>query len=121
VAPKGCTATIHKFDSLNNQVHSIKGDIHSIGGYKTRTSDIFSEHDISLQKGDIMYLTTDGYTDQSDVSRKRFGSAKFLKLLGNIAAKPLTEQQTILDEELKNYMQTSDQRDDITIVGLKIC
>ncbi len=116
----GCKRPLIYLDSRNDKIISIKGDIHSIGGYKTRTSDIFSEHNITLVKGDIMYLSTDGYIDQNDVAQKRLGSVRFLGTLQQIASLPLPEQQAVLEKELKNYMDNSDQRDDITVVGLKI-
>ena len=73
-----------------------------------------------MQKHDLLYLTSDGYVDQNNKERRRFGSKKFTDILNKIALKKLTEQKQILETELAQWQGNEKQRDDITIVGIKL-
>ncbi len=103
-----------------DKISIIKGDRKSIGGYKGRQPIDFTNHEIILNKGDRLYLTTDGYIDQNNPERKRFGTRRFVKLLESILAEPLDIQKAILTNELKKYQDNSDQRDDITVFAFEI-
>ena len=67
-----------------------------------------------------MYLTTDGYIDQNNKERKRFGTKIFENILNKIASKELSEQKQILETELDNWQSKEKQRDDITVIGIKL-
>jgi serine phosphatase RsbU (regulator of sigma subunit) len=64
-------------------------------------------------------MCSDGYTDQNDIARKKYGSKNFQQLLEKINHLPLSEQELTLQLTLKNHQQNAEQRDDITVVGLK--
>lgn len=92
----------------------------SIGGYKTRNKINFDETKIIGQKGDIIYLTTDGYSDQNNKNRKRIGTKNFVKKLHSIRTEPMAFQKKILEQDLEQYMKGTIQRDDITVLGIKL-
>ncbi|MBI9052434.1 MAG: SpoIIE family protein phosphatase [Bacteroidales bacterium] len=97
----------------------IKGDRISIGG-KNNNKKEFTNHRINLKTGDIVYLSSDGLTDQNNNERKRFGSNKLKDtILSNITLS-MTGQMGIIENELNNFQQGEEQRDDITLIGLKI-
>lgn len=103
------------------QIHRLKGSRKRIGGVlKIRTEDNFENKTIALQKGDIIYLTTDGYIDQCNEDRTRFGTSRFVKDLEKIIEKPLQEQQSILENNLNKWQTNSLQRDDITMLAIKL-
>lgn len=102
------------------KVEMLKGNRIAIGGAKKRT-DSFSTAEYSLQKGDMVYLITDGYTDQfSDETQQKFGTSRLIELLNKIANLPAYEQRDILIHELEVHQKQSEQRDDITVVGVRI-
>ena len=68
----------------------------------------------------MIYLTTDGYVDQNNPAIKKFGTRNLTKLLKEIAEKKLPEQRQILEYKLDGHQAAELQRDDITIVGIKI-
>ncbi len=85
----------------------------------------FTNHVIQLQKGDIIYLATDGYQDQFGGPKgKKFYSKNLKILLTENCNKPMAEQKEILDETIEDwkngYGEKCEQIDDITIVGIKI-
>jgi len=100
-------------------VEIIKGDRRTTGGGHFNPIP-FSKHELSLQKGDRIYLTTDGLMDQHSPSRIRFRAKRFVEFLNRYGNMPMNEQQTRLEEELHAYRSTENQTDDITVMGLKL-
>ena len=98
------------------------GTRRSIGGISLRKKHQkpFQTKEINVSKGDYMWLSTDGYIDQNDESRKRFGSPRFADVLDIIKDKPLDDQYTYLQKTLDAYKGEAPQRDDITVLGIEI-
>ncbi len=103
----------------NGIFHEIKGSRKSIGGLQIEGR-VFENHQVSLQTGAILYLTTDGYIDQNDPARHKFGRLRFHKLLERISQMPFESQKQKLETELTEHQQDEEQRDDITILGLML-
>lgn len=105
----------------SKEVLSIKGNIRSIGGYHTiMFRPPFENHTINLEKGDRLFLTTDGYVDQNDAERKRFGSSKFTNLIKVNSETSMHELKKVLEKELDAFMQDVEQRDDISIICIEV-
>ena len=81
----------------------------------------FTNTDIDLQKGDLLYTFSDGFSDQhggeNDV---KFMTKNFRNLLLEIHKEPFQEQKEILNETLKKWQGNTEQVDDILIFGVKI-
>jgi serine phosphatase RsbU (regulator of sigma subunit)/putative methionine-R-sulfoxide reductase with GAF domain len=87
--------------------------------------DVFRSENVSLKKGDVIYLFSDGYPDQFGGPRgKKFKYKPFRELLLSIYQKPMHEQEIILNETIlswqNNHGVSYEQIDDISIVGFKI-
>ncbi len=102
-----------------NQIYKLNGDRISVGGLSNKVK-TFKNEKITLQEGDLIYFSSDGYIDQNNVERKRFGSHQFKELLLSIATLPMQEQEIRLLEVLKAYQQDEEQRDDISVIGIKL-
>jgi serine phosphatase RsbU (regulator of sigma subunit) len=100
-------------------VEIVKGDRRTTGGGHFNPNP-FSKHELLLQKGDRIYLTTDGLMDQHSPSREKYRSKRFVEFLNLYANLPMSEQQTRLEDELRAYISTENQTDDITVMGLKL-
>jgi serine phosphatase RsbU (regulator of sigma subunit) len=98
----------------------IKPDRSSIGGWQQEAERHYTEHCIELAVGEMIYMTTDGYADQPDSQMRVFAAKRLRELLKSIADKPDDTQLKILEEELKRHQGTEPQRDDITVVGIRI-
>ncbi len=103
-----------------SKVEVCNGTRRSIGGVFIKNKRPFETKTFMLGCGDYLWLSSDGYIDQNDISRKRFGTPRFLKLLDLIKDKPLNEQKEKLEHMLDNFMQGVEQRDDITVLGIEI-
>ena len=80
----------------------------------------FTNHEIQLEIGDTIYISTDGFTDQvGGTDHARFGSKNFKKLLTDIHDRPMYEQKEILDQTLNKWMGEHPQRDDILVIGAR--
>jgi serine phosphatase RsbU (regulator of sigma subunit) len=101
------------------EVEIIKGDRRTTGGGHFNPNP-FSKNELSLQKEDKIYLTTDGLMDQHSPSREKFRSKRFVEFLNQYGNLPMLEQQTRLEEQLHVYMADGNQTDDITVMGLKL-
>lgn len=103
----------------NSFLQHLKGDVKSIGG-RDRKHKPFTTQDLYLMKGDSLYLMTDGFSDQQNAENQKFGTTRLLELIEKNAALPLSIQRQELDDELKTHSWATEQRDDITILGVKI-
>jgi len=109
------------YSKASNELQILRGDRQSIGGMKLRKEKTeYMQHEVLLKIDDMIYMSSDGMKDQCDAERKRFGSARLYKLLGDNANEALSVQKQRLEYELLSFMAGVEQRDDITIVGLKL-
>ncbi|MBN1187946.1 MAG: SpoIIE family protein phosphatase [Bacteroidales bacterium] len=103
------------------QIVVVKGDRRSLGGIVPEWDDTdFTNQEIELSKGDLIYLSSDGFVDQDSPDAVKFGTKNLLELLNNIATLPLDKQKEHLENELEKFMNGNDQVDDITILGIRI-
>ena len=105
----------------NNNIIEIKGDRKTIGGRQREEYRTFTKHLLEFKNEEnvMLYLTTDGYTDQNNEKEEKYGSRKFKELLGTISGKNPDEQKKLIEDNLKQFMGNVHQRDDITVVGIK--
>lgn len=106
----------------NNEIIELKGDKHPIGRFGPETPLPFTNHTCQIQKGDVMYVYSDGYVDQfgkSETKSGKFKSGNFKKLLVEIHTKPLDEQQKILHATILKWRGNLEQTDDITVFGVR--
>lgn len=104
----------------NGEVQQIGGDRKSIGGRQVEPVRQFTPQQFWLNKGDTIYLTTDGFADQNNPRNEKFGVDRFRELLASVASLPLPEQKHTLEVTLDTYQKGRPQRDDITVIGVRI-
>ncbi|MGQ9897916.1 MAG: SpoIIE family protein phosphatase [Acidobacteriota bacterium] len=104
---------------VEGQLTEYPGVRHPIGG-RARKARQFENVTIAITSPMMLYLTTDGFADQPDEQGKRFRTAMLEKLLGDIAGYPAVEQQQALETALNRHQGSVVQRDDLTIVGLRL-
>ncbi len=101
------------------QVEVIRGDRRTVGG-KYFNPNPFSKNELSLKKGDRIYLTSDGLMDQNSPEREKFGTRRFIDFLNEFGSQEMNEQQSKLEEVIMGFMKLEKQRDDITIMGINL-
>jgi serine phosphatase RsbU (regulator of sigma subunit) len=98
----------------------LKPDKKSIG--KCESDAKFTNVKFTLEKGDMIYLFSDGFQDQfGGPKNKKFKSKNFRKLLSTIYHYPVNEQRLILEQTIKDWMGNEySQIDDITVLGYRV-
>jgi PAS domain S-box-containing protein len=104
----------------NNTLKELKGDRKAIGGWQQEIHRTFTKQELFLKKGDSIYLLSDGLMDNPNPKRKKFGTQYFEKLIRENAQKSLNQQKLVLLEAIASHQQSAEQRDDITVLGIKI-
>lgn len=109
-----------KIEGLTHNLYEIKPDKMPIGIYY-KVQPHFTKYEIQLEKGDQLYMFSDGYVDQfGGPESKKMKSPTFKNLLLSNASKPMNEQSEILNSEFENWRGNENQTDDIIVVGLKV-
>ena len=108
------------FNSKTKLITRYRGIRRSIGyAHITRNTSKFTNTIITFHKYDIFYLLTDGYIEQSNQDKQRFGTKSLIEFLQKIGSEPMRDQELILKENLIEFMGDEKQKDDITIIGIK--
>ena len=71
----GAKMPLYYFDTTAQTVKEIKGTRRSLGGNQSKNKP-FEKHELHLAKGSCLYLVSDGFVDQNDANRKKFGTQK---------------------------------------------
>jgi serine phosphatase RsbU (regulator of sigma subunit) len=104
-----------------NNLVQLQGDIYSIGGMFGRTDLVFSGQHLKLDKGDMLYLFTDGYADQFGGEKNtKLTTARFEKLLLEINKLDTETQKQQLLASFRNWKGDNKQLDDVLVMGIKI-
>lgn len=81
---------------------------------------VFTEVEIAVEKPLTIYLTTDGFADQQSPQGRKYSSKRLKRLLESYAHLPMKQQQLLLTAELDSHQGQELQRDDITILGIRV-
>lgn len=96
-----------------------KADKQPIGAYDERKP--FTNHEFVLQKGDTIYIFSDGFADQFGGERgKKYKYSKMKEFLLQIQSLPMKEQIDLLNEEFEKWMGNHEQLDDVCVIGVRI-
>jgi serine phosphatase RsbU (regulator of sigma subunit)/uncharacterized protein HemY len=104
----------------NNEVLEVDADRKSIGGaiYEDNT---FSKQEIVIEKGDVIYLFSDGYVDQfGGENGKKLKSKPFKELLLSVHSLNMDVQKEKLMDAFEKWKGNLEQIDDVCVMGVKI-
>jgi ligand-binding sensor domain-containing protein/serine phosphatase RsbU (regulator of sigma subunit) len=105
----------------NGEEVFVKGSRNSVGGHYNRDENVFEDEGIQLSKGDIIYMFSDGYSDQfGGPMGKKFKMVRLKNLLADIHQKPMDEQFNHVKNTFHLWMENYDQVDDVLFMGIKI-
>lgn len=105
----------------DNSLIELKADKQPIGGDQMEQDRIFKNNEFKLHKGDVIYMTTDGYADQFGGEKgKKFMVKRLHQLLVDLKDKKMDKQRTILKNTIEDWQGNLEQVDDILVIGIKI-
>jgi serine phosphatase RsbU (regulator of sigma subunit) len=102
----------------NKEITEFKGNKYTLGGLSEIKS--FEETTHTYDEDDVIYLFTDGFSDQfGGAENKKFMIKQFRELLLKIHELPMQEQKNALEATLTSWKLENEQTDDILVVGIK--
>jgi len=99
----------------------VKGDNIAIGSYVDSQESKYNNHKIQLQKGDTIYIFTDGYIDQfGGPDGKKFKLNQFKTMLSTLNGVSMDQQKIALEKSIDEWRGVLQQVDDILVIGVRI-
>jgi len=117
----GAKRSLYYISASDKILKDLPADRRTVGGKISLKSKVeYTNKELTLEKNSMVYLTTDGYSDQNNPERKRIGSSKMKDVLLHHFEDNCEIQCQKLEEELAIYQKDAEQRDDITVIGLRL-
>ena len=105
----------------NGELIEIKGDKFPVGIFLEETMHQFTNHQLDVQTGDVLYLFSDGYADQFGGKKGRKFTKKQLKeKLLSIHHLPMNQQLIELQHTMSSWQGTLEQVDDVLIMRIRL-
>jgi serine phosphatase RsbU (regulator of sigma subunit) len=105
----------------NNELMAFKPDRFSIGQRANALFKSFSNTEIQLQKGDCLYLFSDGFHDQFDCNNsKKFTLKRFKQQLLLVHNLSMEDQKAKLSLSFESWKGSNEQIDDVIVLGIRI-
>lgn len=110
----------HLYYIHDHMLNVIKADRIPVG-ISEKAITPYTNHTIDIEKGDLFYMFTDGFSDQfGGPHRKKFRIGNLRELLLEIHEKEMIEQKRALFEAFINWKGKEAQVDDVLSIGIKI-
>jgi serine phosphatase RsbU (regulator of sigma subunit) len=103
------------------EMESIRPDKLPIGGFFPEENRKFSKQVLNIEKGDRIYLYSDGYADQfGGTDGKKIMTRKFKDLILSIHDSPMRSQEQTLENFFENWRGRYEQVDDVLVLGIQV-
>lgn len=103
----------------NNELIEIEPDHFPVGKHAGEVRP-FSDHKISLQRGDAIYTFTDGIADQFGGPRgKKFKYSQLRELLLRSQKLAMSEQKQVIETAFEEWKGNHEQVDDVCMIGIR--
>lgn len=102
----------------DEELHIIKPNRMPIGYFPVKKE--FTGHTLKIGKGDVIYLLSDGYSDQFGGKHdKKFNTGRLRKMLLKNSDLPMIDQKEILESTFESWMGGTEQIDDVLVMGIR--
>jgi serine phosphatase RsbU (regulator of sigma subunit) len=108
------------FVMQSKKMLEIKGDKQPVGYFEGNEMP-FTKHTIQIEKGDCIYIFSDGYVDQFGGPKgKKFKYRQFSELLQSLSRRSMQEQKEIINQVFDEWKGELEQVDDVCVVGIRM-
>ena len=107
------------FVAYNQELLRIRGDRYSIGG-RVYSDQRFSNQNIRYEPNMVIYMFTDGLTDQQNYRRQRIGTQRFFDKMQDICHLSISQQEQIVLHFIQQFKGNESQRDDLSMWTVQI-
>lgn len=116
----GANRHVYYFKNGTDSIEVIRGNRKYIGGFLPDIDQDFQTQTFELDTGDSLFFCTDGLTDQNNTEKKKFSVSRFLTILKANINEPMASIGKAIENEFDTFKGDVRQRDDITVVGLRL-
>ncbi len=110
---------IFELSDVKEKIYEIKADRIPVGNYIKNLP--FSKNNVSVKKGDRIYMFSDGYPDLFNYStHKKFTTHRFKKLLLSNTDESMEKQAFYLNQTFNDWLGNNKQIDDVVVLGIEI-
>lgn len=103
------------------EIIEVAPDKHPVGAFVGEELKQFKNNELELQKGDTLFIFTDGYADQFGGPKgKKFKYSQLKGILIKNINLSMVEQKNALNTEIESWKGNLEQVDDILIIGIKL-
>jgi ligand-binding sensor domain-containing protein len=108
-----CSTRRSMFISINSELTTFKKE--------NSDSQVYENRSIQLNKGDTLYMFTDGYPDQFGGEKSKKIKISNMKLmLEQIQTLPINQQAMVVDRYFNRWKEGHEQVDDVLFIGIKL-
>jgi serine phosphatase RsbU (regulator of sigma subunit) len=108
------------FSSASGTMNEIKPTKASIASF-TEFNFTYDLNELRLEKGDVLYLTTDGYPDQfGGPAGKKYMTKNLKSFLAGISSMKADVQEQQVRTNIREWMQDYEQVDDLLVIGIRL-
>lgn len=101
------------------EIEQVRADKQPIGQYESVQA--FTTHEVHLDKGDTIYIFSDGYADQFGGEKgKKFKAANFKRLLLSIQNESMDTQRDLINKAFEDWRGHLEQVDDVCVIGVRL-
>jgi serine phosphatase RsbU (regulator of sigma subunit) len=106
----------------NSEIIELKADKHAIGELNDQEElPLYKNQELKIQKGDIIYLFSDGFVDQfGGADGKKFKSKQLKEKLSAMKDVPMNEQKLVLEKIFMEWKGHNEQVDDVCVIGIRV-
>ena len=79
----------------------------------------YVEHEMTLNKGDMIFLYTDGVTDANDIDERLYGEKRLKNAINRHKDSELTDIINEIKKDIERFCNTQEQFDDMTMLIIK--
>jgi PAS domain S-box-containing protein len=105
----------------NGELTEIRGDRFPVGSNQYSNRKKFTSHTLTIKKGDAIFLTTDGFSDQygGPSGKEKFMSGNVNILLKQNASSSIFQIGKVFRNTFEDWKGKNEQTDDVLVIGLK--
>jgi ligand-binding sensor domain-containing protein/serine phosphatase RsbU (regulator of sigma subunit) len=105
---------------LDGESYYIKGNRSSIGGESVNAK-FFDDQEYYLKENDVIYLFSDGLSDQfGGPDGKKMKIERLKRLIEQVSNLPMDQQKTTISKFYDDWKSDFDQVDDILLMGVRV-
>lgn len=116
-----CSANLELYIKNGEEVKTLKPQTKGVGYNYIELKENLCNENISIEEGDVLIVTTDGFIHQNGGQKNYpFGKKRLYNMIEKCEAKDLASMKLEFENTLEQYMNDDEQRDDITVFAFKI-